>query len=98
MRRVLTFFSGVITGAAVIYFAMNFHLIRSRDGFHLIPKMNAQLATTYADIREFKVGDWAENAGIAAALVNANRGDLLDGALTDTFSNGIDRLLNRETR
>lgn len=98
MRRIWTFLSGILAGGALIYFAMNFHLIRANDGFHLIPKVNAQLPGTYADIREFKVTDWADNAEIAAALMNANRRDLLDGALTDTFNNGLDRLLNPQTR
>lgn len=98
MRRIWTFLLGILAGGALIYFAMNFHLIHAKDGFHLVPKVSAQLPGTYADIREYKVADWAENAEIASALIKANRRDLLDGAITDTFNNGIDRLLNRETR
>ena len=98
MRRVFTFFTGVLTGGALIYFTMNYHLIRSEEGLHLIPKASAQFSSTYADIRDYKVADWAQHADIAAALVNANRRDLLDNAINDTLNNGIDRLLNRETR
>jgi hypothetical protein len=98
MRRIWTFLLGILAGGSLIYFAMNFHLIHANDGFHLVPKVNAQLPGTYADIREYKVADWAENAEIASALIKANRRDLLDGAITDTFNNGIDGLLNRETR
>ncbi len=98
MRRLFSFFTGVLTGGAIIYFTMNYHLIHAQDGFHLIPKVNAQLSSTYADIRAYKVADWAQHADIAAALVNANRRDLLDNAINGTLNNGIDRLLNRETR
>lgn len=98
MRRFFSFFTGLLTGGAIIYFTMNYHLIHAQDGFHLIPKVNAQLSSTYADIRGYKVADWAQHADIAAALVNANRRDLLDEAINDTLNNGIDRLLNRDTR
>ena len=98
MRRIWTFIAGILAGGVLIYVAMNFHLIRAKDGLHLVPKVSAQLPGTYADIREYKVADWAENAEIASALIKANRRDLLDGAITDTFNSGIDRLLNRETR
>lgn len=73
---------------------MNFHVIRAQDGFHLIPKVNARLSNTYADIRGYQVADWAAHGELAAALVKANRGDLLEGALNDTISKGIDRLMN----
>lgn len=98
MRRIMLFFSGAVFGGALIYFAMIFHVIRSREGFDLVPKVHPQLTTTYADIREFQVSDWADNAEIAAALVQANRKDLLDNALNDTLDQGIDRLLNRDSR
>lgn len=98
MRRIMLFFSGVVFGGALVYFAMNFHVIRSREGFDLVPKVHPQLATTYVDISEFQVSDWANNAEIAAALVQANRKDLLDNAINDTLDQGIDRLLNRDSR
>lgn len=98
LRRITTFGLGVLTGAALIYFAMNFHVIRAKDGFHMVPKINARLESTYADIRGYQVADWARHTDVAAALVNANRRDLLEGAVTDSFNSGLDQLLNRETR
>lgn len=98
MRRFMLFFSGVVVGGALVYFAMNFHVIRSREGFDLVPKVHPQLASTYVDIRDFQVADWAQHAEIAAALVQANRRDLLDNAINETVEQGIDRLLNRSSR
>lgn len=98
MRRWITFGTGVLVGAVLIYLIMNFHVVRAKDGFHVLPKVNAQFASTYVDIRSFTVADWAANAEIAAAIVNAQRRDLLDSAINDTFQSGVDRLLNRETR
>jgi hypothetical protein len=98
MRRIWTFALGIVAGGVLIFGAMNYHLIRSKDGLHLVPKVDAQLAGTYTDIRNFKVADWANHAEITAALLQADRGDLLEGGFTDSLNNGLDRLLNREER
>jgi hypothetical protein len=98
MRRIWTFVLGIVAGGVLIYAAMNYHLIRAKDGLHLVPKVNAQLASTYVDIRNFKVADWANHAEITAALLKAERRDLLEGGFTDSINNGLDRLLNRENR
>jgi hypothetical protein len=98
MRRIWTFFSGILVGGVIIYFAMNYHLIQAKDGFHVVPKVNAQLSLTYADIREFTVADWAKNSDLAAALMNASRRDLVDSAINDSLGNSMDKWLNRDTR
>ncbi len=98
MKRIFSFVTGVFTGGLLIYGAMNYHILRAQDGFHVIPKVHAQLAATYADIRGFGIADWASHAEIAAALVNSNRKELLDGAIDDTLEKGIDRLLQGRSR
>ena len=98
MRRIWTFISGIMVGGALIYFAMNYHLVHAKDGLHVVPKIDAQLALTYADIREFTVADWAKNGDLAAALMNANRRDLVDSAVGATLDNSLDKWLNRDTR
>ncbi len=98
MRRLFSFLSGLVIGAVLVYFAMSYHVIHSKDGLHLIPKINGELAATYVDIREFQVADWAQNAQVAAALVQAGRRDLIDNAINETVNQGIERLLNRNIR
>jgi hypothetical protein len=98
MRRLMSFLSGVLAGGVLIYLAMNLHLIRARDGFHCIAKAHPQLAATYVDIRQFGVQDWAQHPEVAAALINSNRRDLMEGAVDQTLGNGLDRILGRESR
>jgi hypothetical protein len=98
MRRLTSFLSGMLTGGLLLYLTMNLHVIRARDGFHLIAKAHPQLAATYVDIRQFGVADWAEHPEVAAALVNSNRRDLMENAVDQTLGNGLDRLLGREPR
>ena len=93
MRRLSTFIFGMVAGGLLIYAALNYHLIQANDGLHLIPKVDATLAGTYADIRNFGPADWAKNPDIAMAIFKADRGDLLESAASDTLQTGLDRLL-----
>jgi hypothetical protein len=98
MRRIWTFVTGIVVGGALIFAAMNYHVIRANDGLYVVPKIDAQLALTYADIRDFTVADWAKNSELAGALMNANRRDLVDNAIGNTFDNSVDKWLNRDSR
>jgi hypothetical protein len=93
MRRWGTFLFGVFVGGLLIYGVLNYHVIQARDGTHLVPKVNAQLASTYVDIREFTPRDWIDHPEILEALHLAKRDDLLKMAASDAANNAIDRLL-----
>jgi hypothetical protein len=93
MRRWGTFLFGVFVGGLLIYGVLNYHVIQTRDGTHLVPKVNAQLASTYVDIREFTPRDWIDHPQILEALHLANRDDLLKMAAGDAANNAINRLL-----
>jgi hypothetical protein len=96
MRRWGTFACGVVVGGALIYSALNYHIIHAKDGLHLVPKVNAQLAGFYVDIRGFAPRDWADHPEIFAALSAAHRDDLIQSAAGDAVRNGLDRLLGTE--
>ena len=93
MRRISTFLAGALTGGVLVYAVLHQHVIRSAEGFHFVPKVHPQFSSTYADIRQFQVNDWAAHAEIAAALVQANRRDLMDNALQNTLQQGLDQFL-----
>ena len=93
MRRWSTFVGGMVVGGALIYAVLHYHLIKARDGLHLVPKMNAQLASTYVDIREFTPRDWAAHPEVFAALSAAHQDELIKSAASDAVRNGLDRWL-----
>ena len=93
MRRWSTFVLGALVGAGLLYALLNYHIIHARDGLHVVPKVDAQLANTYVDIREFAPRDWADHPEIFAALSAAHRDDLIRDAAADAARNGLDRLL-----
>ena len=94
MRRWIIFMVGMIVGGAFLYGTQRYHLIRARDGLHLIPKVESSLAATYVDIRDFTVSDWARHSEVAMALVQSDQGQLMEDAAADTIRQSIDRLLD----
>ncbi len=98
MRRISTFIFGMVVGGLLIYVALNFHLIQARDGLHLVPKVDAELAGTYVDIRQFGPGDIARYPKVALAIFRSGRSDLMESAAGDTLQNGLDELLAPQTR
>jgi hypothetical protein len=98
MSRIWTFLSGMAAGALLLYTAMNFHVIRSSDGFHLVVKRPARLAESYVDIREFGMADWAAHPQIATALVQANKQQLLGDSATSSIHQSLNQLLPEPQR
>ena len=83
----------MIVGGLVIYAAINFHLVRARDGFHVVAKQPPRMAGAYIDIRKFSISDWAGHPELTAALLQANQRQLLGEAANTAVSNGADQVL-----
>ena len=97
MKRLTTFLFGMITGAILLFGALKYHVVRADDGLHLAPKLDAKLAATYVDVRNFTVADWAQHPDLAAALINDDQRELVEGAASDALRNGLESFLNRNS-
>ncbi len=97
MRRLVTFGTGMVVGGLLLYGALQYHIIHSKQGVHLVPKTSATLAKTYVDIRQFTIADWTRNTDIALALTNANQVELIENAPADALQNSLDRWLDPES-
>jgi len=95
MQRLTTFLMGMVAGGVLLYSALHYHLIRANDGLHLVPKLDQKLAATYVDIRSFTVADWTKHPEVAAALMKANQGQLMQGSATDALRSGMNQLFDR---
>lgn len=93
MRRLPTFIFGVIVGGLLIYGGLHYHLINSTSGLHLVPKVNSTLSSTYVDVRGWGLDEWTQHQDVAAALLSANRQDLMQSAAEDSIRTGLDRIL-----
>ncbi len=93
MSRLGTFLLGMIVGFLLYAGATNFHVIRARDGVHLVAKQHSRLAETYIDIRQFTLSDWTNHPELAAALATANKQYLIGDAATTSLEEGVNQLV-----
>ncbi len=93
------FLFGMITGAALMFTALHYHIVQSDAGFHLVPKTESTLTDVYVDIRGFTTADWRRHPTLAAAMVRNRRGDLITEQAADDLRQDlhatIDGLIDR---
>jgi len=87
------FLFGMITGAALLFIAMHYHIVRGKDGVFVVPKISNNLSDIYVDTREFDLGDWKSRKPLAAAIIQSNRSDLLEGASLQSFRDRVGELV-----
>ena len=98
MGRIGSFLFGVVVGAAGLYGALNYHWVRADDGLHVVPKIASGLGEIYIDIREFELSDWHEHKSLAAAIVRAEKTELLNDVATDSLRNSLDSAIQTLSR
>ncbi|MCA9238171.1 MAG: hypothetical protein KDA44_22015 [Planctomycetales bacterium] len=95
MKRLSTFIIGMLVGGALLWMALNYHLIRARDGLHLVGKTSATLANTYVDVRNFRPADWVKHPEVTDAILSSKNQALIDSATNGTIDGVLDRVLPR---
>lgn len=93
MSRIWSFLLGVLVGAVLLHVAMNYHFVRSNDGFHLVAKRPARLSESFIDIRGYSMADWTAHPQLASALVQSNKQHLLGESAADTIHQSLNQLL-----
>ncbi len=87
------FIYGMITGAAMLYVAMHFHIVRGQEGVFLVPKISNDLSDVYVDVREYSLGDWQAHKPLAAAIMRSQQSHLLDDAALGGFRTNLESLM-----
>ena len=95
MKRIPAFLFGVFFGAMGMFLSMNYHLVRSKDGFHLVPKMAAKFEQPYVDIRNFTLDDWKQHQSLAVAIMKANKSNLMQESALDNFRDATQSLIDQ---
>lgn len=95
MSKLGTLLIGIVIGAAGLYTAMGYHVIRAADGHHFVPKQSFNFSECYIDIREFTISDWSEHAGLAQDLVKADKSELLTDAAQATLQNTVGEIFQK---
>ena len=95
MNRVSCFMFGIAVGIAGLYITMHFTLVRTADGFHLIPKIAAKVEMPYEDVRTYTIGNWQKKQTLAMSILRANKGHLLQNPTLLGFKESSQRLLDQ---
>jgi hypothetical protein len=82
VNRITTFLLGVAAGASGLFISENYYVVRSKENVHLVPKVAAKLEFPYRDIREYTVDDWKQNVSLGAAIVKAQKPELMVDSLS----------------
>ncbi len=95
MSRFSSFVLGIFIGAAGLYVAMQYHVVRANDGFHMIPKLAAKLENPYVDIRKFTLEEWQKRQPLALAIMKANQGNLMQDSALGGFKQAAQKTLEQ---
>ncbi|QDV22823.1 hypothetical protein [Aureliella helgolandensis] len=87
MSRLTTFLIGMVAGAAVLFVSENYYIVRGSEGMHLVPKIAAKIEFPYRDIRAYTVEDWQKNVSLGAAIVRAQKPELMVDSLSSIRGN-----------
>ena len=87
--RISALITGIAIGAVLTFVGLKYHVVRADDGFHVVPKFEAQFSDAYVDVREFGVIEWDEHRELAMALLRAEKGHVLQDTATDAVGESI---------
>ncbi len=93
MNRLSNFLMGALVGAALMFGAMKFHVVRASDGWHLIPKTTGQLGDVYVDIRDFNAQKWLQHKDLAADITIAKKQYLIQDSATSGLQRTVQDVL-----
>lgn len=93
MGRLSNFLMGVVVGGVVMFVALTYHVVRTTDGYELVPKLTAGFAETYVDVRNFGVSDWSNHKALVAAIVRADKQQILQGSSAESLTEGVHEML-----
>jgi hypothetical protein len=92
MQRLTSFLLGCVVGGILVTMALKFHVVRAASGWHFVPKVQAEFAGTYVDIRSFGFQQWQEHPQLALAIGRAGKQELLGEAAQQAARDSMSRL------
>lgn len=93
MERLTSFLLGVVVGGLLCFGSLKYHVVRAKDGVHLVPKLSSTFSETYVDIRSFGLSDWDQHRSLAVAIVHAQKGQLLQDQASDSLRQSVDNVI-----
>ena len=88
------FLFGMVFGAALLFIAMHYHIVRSQDGVYAVPKISNNLSDVYVDTREYSLSDWNSHKPLAAAIMKSDQSHLLKDSSLTSFRDRVNGLVD----
>ena len=89
MRRLFALAFGILLGAAAMFVAFKFHVVRIKDDWVFVPKPSASLVDAYVDVREWDTAEWTKHTQLVKALVLTGHADLVRQAVTNRWKGKV---------
>ena len=90
MSKAKPFLFGSLLGASAMFVAMQYHVVRSHDGFQLVPRTpQASLGLAFADIREWDANKWTDRPELARALMAHGSTDLISQSVAENLADTV---------
>lgn len=91
MRKLKPLLFGTILGGGIVFVALQYHLVRSDEGFRLVPRSHQpSIGLAYVDVIGWSAEDWADRPEVATAVIQDGSTDLIatsvQSGLTDALA------------
>ena len=90
MSKAKPFLFGTALGASAMFFALQYHVVHSHDGFQVVPRTPQQsVGLAYADIRSWSPSQWTDRPELARALMAHGSSDLIAASVASTLADSV---------
>jgi hypothetical protein len=90
IRKAISALFLIAVGAALTYYALGHHVVRTGKGHISVPKAQMGVAQTYVDIRGWERSEFEEHPELTAALLENGYEDLVPVASTERIKQWIE--------
>jgi hypothetical protein len=90
MSKAKPFLFGAALGASAMFFALQYHVVQSHDGFQVVPRIPQQsVGLAYADIRNWNASQWTDRPELARALMAHGSSDLIAESVASSLTDKV---------
>ena len=75
---------GILVGGALMWAGLQYHVLRTKDGFVYVPKRHVTLVDTYHDVREWGITEWTAHPDLALALTEGGKAEVMGQSTIQT--------------
>jgi hypothetical protein len=90
---------GILLGAGLAYGASTNYVVRTNQGFELVPKTSVSFNEPYVDARTFSPYDWSQHSQLSTDIIKAGKQHIFTQSLIPTSqptNNNLPLQLNSE--